>query len=543
MKDKITALYCRLSNDDDLQGESNSITNQKAMLLDFAKRNGFYNTEFYVDDGWSGTNFDRPDFQRLVRDMENGKIGTVITKDLSRLGRDYLMTGQYIEMIFPDHDVRYIAINDNVDTQKSENDMMVFRNVFNDFYARDTSKKIKAVFKAKGMSGKPLSPIAPYGYKKSEHDKDQWVIDEETAPVVKKIFRLCIEGYGPMKIANILTDEKILRPTAYNELRSTGQITCEKPYRWNCKSVVGILERQEYLGKIVNFKTRQKSYKCHKTLTNPVEDRMIFENTHEPIISQQDFDVVQEIRKNRRRKQKTNQINPFSGIVYCADCGKLMYICRHSKEGKSTEHFKCGSYSYDSKVCSAHYIRTVVLEQVVLAEMNSILDTVTKNEEEFVKTTIDSRNTEYLSEVKSAKKLLTKSEKRITELDRLFTRLYEDNVSGKISDSRFEVMSKNYENEQEQLKVKVAELTKFIEDKEQKCSDIHDFIELVKKIKHIDELTPKNLREMIEKIIVHEPDKSSGHRTQEIEIIFRFNVVKSRIVLDGRDFDRRKKAA
>lgn len=542
MKDKITALYCRLSNDDDLQGESNSITNQKNMLLDFARRKGFGNTRFYIDDGWSGTNFNRPDFSRMVKDMENGKIGTIITKDLSRLGRDYLMTGQYIEVIFPDHDVRYIAINDNVDTQKSENEMMIFRNVVNDFYARDTSKKIKAVFKAKGMAGRPLSPIAPYGYKKSEQDKDQWVINEETAPVVRKIFRLCIEGYGPTRIANILTEERILRPTAYNELRSTGQITCEKPYRWNCKTVVGILERQEYLGKVVNFKTRQKSYKCHKTLTNPKDEWAVFENTHAPLISQHDFELVQEIRKNRRRKQKTNEINPFSGIVRCADCGQLMYICRHSKEGKSTEHLKCGSYTYDKNECSAHYIRTVVLEQVVLSEMNKIFDQVSVDEAEFVKTAIESKTAEHMSEVRSAKKLLSKSEKRMTELDRLFTRLYEDNVSGKISDARFEVMSENYENEQEQLRTKVAELTKFIEDKEQKCSDIRDFIELAKKIKHVEKLTPENLRETVECILVHKPDKSSGHRRQEIEIIFRFNVVKTRLVLDSREYDRRRKA-
>ena len=543
MTDKITALYCRLSNDDDLQGESNSITNQKAILLKYAQDNGFRNMQFYIDDGYSGTNFDRPDFQRMIADMENGRIGIIITKDLSRLGREYLKTGEYIEMIFPDYDVRYIAINDNVDTLKSENEFMAFKNIFNDWFARDTSKKIKAVFKAKGMSGKPLSTTPPYGYKKSEQDKNAWEPDEETAPIVRKIFQLCIEGYGPTQIAKKLSADKILKPTAYNEFKANGKVICDKPYRWAQKTVVGILEKYEYLGHTVNFKTHKKSYKCKKTVNNPKEEWVIFENTHEPIISKQDFELVQELRKNKRRIQRSNEVNSFSGVVYCADCGKPMYLCRARTLSDKQEHLKCSTYASDQTECTAHFIRTCILKEIVLSEMNKVLDRINKDEDSFVQTTMESKAADHLKEVKQAKKMLGRSEKRIAELDKLFTRLYEDNVSGKISDERFEMMSKNYEDEQKQLKAKVGELTAFIEDKEQKASDITAFIELAKRIKHVDKLTPDIMHELVEFITVHAPDKSSGHRRQEIEIVFRFKVVRTSLVLDRRDYDKRKKAA
>ena len=327
--DKITALYCRLSNDDDLQGEINSITNQKAILKKYADDNGLGNTQFYVDDGFSGTNFNRPDFMRMMEDVKSGKISTIITKDLSRFGRDYLMTGQYIEMVLPDYDVRYIAINDNVDTLRSENEMMVFKNVFNDWYARDCSKKIKAVFKAKGQSGKPLTTIPPYGYKKSEKDKNVWEIDEEAAEVVRRIFQLCSDGYGPQQIAKKLTADKILIPTAYSNMKGYANVKVPKDTTFWCDStVVRILERMEYVGHTVNFKTRKKSYKNKKQVKNPKSEWQIFENTHPAIISQHDFDLVQELRKNKRRIQKCEEVNPFSGIVYCADCGKKMYLCR-----------------------------------------------------------------------------------------------------------------------------------------------------------------------------------------------------------------------
>ncbi len=356
MADLITALYCRLSSDDDLQGESNSITNQKAILEKYAGEHGFANIKYYVDDGFSGTNFNRPGFREMIDDVETGKIGIVITKDLSRLGRNYLLTGQYIEMIFPEYNVRYIAINDGVDTIRSENEMMILKNVFNDWYACDTSKKVRSVMQAKGKSGKPLASNTPYGYKKSADDKNKWIIDEETAPIVQRIFRLCIEGLGPSKIAGILSNEGVLIPTAYIQSKKAGKRKFKYPTRWGSETVVGILERQEYLGCTVNFKTHVKSYSSKKRVDNPKDDWLIIPNTHEPIVSQHDFDIVQEIRRNRRRPQKHGEINLFSGLVFCADCGSPMYLCRSVSLSESQEHLKCSANSKDKNECSPHYI-------------------------------------------------------------------------------------------------------------------------------------------------------------------------------------------
>jgi len=543
MTDKITALYCRLSQDDMLQGESNSITNQKAILKKYAEDNGFSNTVYYVDDGVSGTTFERDGFKAMMADVEAGKVSTVITKDLSRLGRDYLKTGEYIEIIFPDYDVRYIAINDGVDTLKSENELMAFKNIFNDWYARDTSKKIRAVFKAKGQSGKPLSyPI--YGYKRSETDKNLWVIDDETAEVVRKIFRLCIDGYGPAQIARILTEEGIPTPTAYalSQGRDNGHKNV-KLDRWGSETISGILEKPEYCGHTVNFRTHVKSYKNKKRVNNPKEDWLIFENTHEPIITQQEFDLVQELRKNKRRPTKHEEVNPFSGMVYCADCGKKMYLCRATSLTADQEHLKCSTYSLDKDACSAHFIRTIVMKEIVLSELNKLLVNVRENEEKFVQAAMNNSVQNQSSELSKAKKALKQSEKRIAELDRLFTRLYEDNVSGKISDERFEMMSAGYEDEQKKLKATASKLTAYIDTAKQKSTDVNDFIKVVQKYEHITELSPEIMHELIEKIIVHAPDKSSGHRTQEIEIYYRFNVAVATAVADSMKYDKKRKAA
>ncbi len=541
--DKITALYCRLSNDDDLQGESNSITNQKAILKKYADENGLGNTQFYVDDGFSGTNFNRPDFMRMIEDVKLDKIGTIITKDLSRFGRDYLMTGQYIEMMLPDYDVRYIAINDNVDTLRSENEMMVFKNVFNDWYARDCSKKIKAVFKAKGQSGKPLTSMIPYGYKKSETDKNVWEIDDEVAEVVRRIFQLCIDGYGPTQIAKILTEEKVLTPTAYTELKKSGNITCAKPYRWSHRTIGALLEKLQYIGHTVNFRTKTKSYKSKKRIINSKTDWQIFENTHEAIISKEDFDLVQELRKNKRKLQHQEEVNPFSGMVYCADCGKKMYLCRSRSLNADQEHLKCATYSADKNDCSAHFIRTVVLEQLVLNSINKVTTAVRENESDFVEAAMQNSKEQQSAELKAAKKKLAQSEKRIAELDKLFTRLYEDNVSGKISDERFKTMSESYEKEQRELRLIVSELSVFVEEREQKATDTAQFIAVVRKYSEIKKLTPEIMHEFIEKIVVHAPDKSSGHRTQRIDIYFRFNVLAATVTADSMVYDKKRKAA
>ena len=543
MTDKITALYCRLSQDDMLQGESNSITNQKAILKKYAEDNGFSNPVFYVDDGVSGTTWEREGFKAMLADIEEGKVGTVITKDLSRLGRDYLKTGEYIEIIFPDHDVRYIAINDGVDTLKSENELMAFKNIFNDWYARDTSKKIRAVFKAKGQSGKHLSnPI--YGYKHSETDKNLWVIDDEAAEVVRKIFHLCIDGYGPTQIARILTEQGIPTPTAYalSQGRDNGHKNA-KLHRWGNETIAHILEKAEYCGHTVNFRTHVKSYKNKKRVDNPKEDWLIFENTNEAIITQQEFDLVQELRKNKRRPTKHEEVNPFSGICYCADCGKKLYLCRATTMTADQEHLKCGTYAKDKNGCTIHFVRTIVLKEIILGELNKMVAFVKDNEDEFVQMAMDNSVQKQSSELSKSRKKLKESEKRIAELDRLFTRLYEDNVSGKISDERFSIMSAGYEDEQKKLRATVAELTDFIETAEQKSADVTAFISVVQKYERITELTPEIMHELIEKIVVHAPDKSSGHRTQQIDIYYRFDVAVSTAVADSMKYDKKRKVA
>ena len=532
MTDKITALYCRLSQDDMLDGESNSITNQKAILQKFAEDNGFRNTAYYVDDGVSGTTWEREGFKAMLADIEAGKVGTVITKDLSRLGRDYLKTGELIEIVFPEYDVRYIAVNDGVDTFKSENEMMAFKNIFNDWYARDCSKKIRAVFKAKGQAGKHLCPPI-YGYKKSDTDKNLWVIDDAAADVVRKIFKLCIDGYGPVQIARILTEQGIPTPTAYalSQGRDNGRHNA-KLYRWGATTVSKILEKPEYCGHTVNFRTRMKSYKVHKIIYNPQEEWLIFENTHEPIISQQEFDLVQELRKNKRRPQRSEVVNPFAGMVYCADCGEKMYLSRRKNERPEQEHMRCSTYAKDGDKCTVHYIRTCVLNEIVLGELNKLLASVRENEDEFVQTAMSNSVQRKSSELTKAKKTLKQAQKRIAELDRLFTRLYEDNVSGKISDERFAMMSAGYEDEENRLKATAQELTAYIDTAEQKSSDVTAFLKVVHKYEHFEKLTPEIMHELIDKIIVHEADKSSGKRFQQIDIIYRFDVATSSVEVE-----------
>ncbi len=543
MKDKITALYCRLSNDDMLDGESNSITNQKAILLKYAQDNHFPNPQFYIDDGFSGTNFQRPDFMRMVKDMEDRKIGIVITKDLSRLGRDYLKTGEYIELIFPDFDVRYIAINDNVDTAKNENEMMVFKNIFNDWYARDTSRKVKAVIQAKGQAGKHLS-YPPYGYRQSEDDKSKWVIDEEAAVVVRRIFQMYIEGKSVYKIANTLSSENILIPSAYAKQNGLPfNRSVQDPVRWHKSTIRHILQRPEYAGHTANFKTHIKSYKSKKMVRNPSEEWLIFKNTHEPIVSQHDFDLVQELHKKRPKAQKCDEINLFSGIVYCSDCGKKLHINRGKGIAKEHEHLKCSTYSYDIERCTAHYIRTAVLNEIVLNEIQKVCDKIQMNEAQFVKEAQLNSEKHKNSDINRAKKTITQSEKRIAELDVLFERLYEDNVLGKISDERFAVMSEKYESEQKMLKNTVSELAEFVESAEQKSSDVLKFIRIVRKYTDIEELTPEIMHELIDKIVVYAPDKSSGHRCQRIDIIFRFKVVTATAIADSMVYDKKRKAA
>lgn len=519
----ITALYCRLSQDDGNVGDSDSIVNQKKILAEYAERNGYTPYQFYIDDGFSGTNFERPQFKQMIEDAQKGIVKRIICKDLSRFGRDYIKVGLYTEFIFPDKDIHFIAVNDDVDSNvQKDNDLAPFKNLFNEWYARDTSKKIKAVKKAKGLAGEHMSCVAPYGYRKNPDNPKEWLIDEESAEVVREIFRLCVDGYGPRRIANILTERKILIPSAYAlEKGYTVRNNIPKnPFQWSSTVVVDILERMDYLGHTVNFKTHRKSYKQKKKIENDKSEWKIFENTHEPIIDKSTFDIVQKIRENRKRPTKMGEMPMFSGILYCADCGKKLSFHRRANEPDSKHNFVCSNYRSNTHNCSMHYIRNVVVEQLVLENLREVVSYVKAYEDEFVQMVMDADIKQKNKELAKKKRLLSDKEKRYVQLDGLFQRVYEDNVSGRLSDERFMKLSQGYETEQKELQAEMESLRMELSQEEKQSVNMKSFLSTVKKYTEIPELTPEIVHEFIDRIIVHEADKSSGKRIQKIEIIY-----------------------
>lgn len=521
--DKITALYCRLSRDDELQGDSNSIVNQKNILSKYAKDNGFKNIQYIVDDGYSGTNFNRPGWNDLIALVEENKVGTIIVKDMSRLGRDYLKVGFYTEVMFVEKNIRFIAINNGIDSANQTNsDFTPFLNIINEWYAKDTSKKIKAVMKAKGESGKTLTTIPPFGYMKSPDDKTKWIVDEPAAEIVRKIFNLCMNGYGPSQIAKRLREEKVLTPAAYWQSigRTTNLPTPENPYRWVADTISTMLEKKEYLGHTVNFKTYKQSYKSKKKLHNPEEKQLIFENTHEAIVDVDTWERVQELRKNKRRPTRTGKTNMFSGIAYCADCGQKLYYCTSKYFESRQDHFVCSTSRKGKKECSTHFIRATILEQGVLAHLKYVIGTVASYENQFRKVLGAKQKAEVKKELSAKKKLLSKSESRIQELDLLFQRIYEDNVSKKISDERFEMLSENYEKEQAELKQIIEKLSTEISETEEQSDNVERFISKVHKYFDLQELTPSVLNDMVKRVYVHAPQTVDGKRTQEIDIVY-----------------------
>ena len=525
--DKITALYCRLSQEDALDGESNSISNQKRILSAYAKEHHFLNPVFFVDDGYSGTDFDRPGFQEMLDEIEADHVAVVLTKDLSRLGRNSTMTGMFINITFAKHNVHYIAINDNFDTQNQnsvDNDFAGIRMWFNEFYARDTSRKIRAVNKAKGERGERLTVNAPYGYRKNPESKKEWIVDEEAARVVRHIFDLCMEGRGPMQIAKQLKEEQILNPTAYKRKEGikTPNPESADPYHWNTNTVVHILERQEYTGCTVNFKTYSNSIWDKKQRENPEENRAVFFNTHPAIIGLEVFDKVQKIRQQRHRRTKTGKSHMFSGLVFCADCKAKMRYCTTSYFEERQDHFVCANYRSNTGTCSAHFIRAVVLEQLVWKHMQMVIDYVIRYED-FFRAKMEQRLRVESSEILRVKrKQLDKAEKRILELDKLFVRIYEDNVAGKLSDERFAVMSSNYEEEQQSLKTDAETLRQEIEVQEQQNQNLELFIQKVHQYADLYELTAYAAHDLIKAIYIGAPDKSSGKRRQSINICYDF---------------------
>ncbi|MDS1029946.1 recombinase family protein [Bacillota bacterium LX-D] len=522
--DKITALYCRLSRDDELQGDSNSIKNQKTILQKYADDNGFTNTEFFVDDGYSGTNFDRPDWQRLISQVEEGRIGTIIVKDMSRLGRDYLKVGYYTEVLFPGSDIRFIAINNNVDSaNQQDSDFTPFLNIINEWYAKDTSKKIRAVFKSKGQSGKPLCTNPPYGYIKDPEDKTRWIVDEEAAKVVREAFHLCMQGYGPSQIAKELTRRKIMNPTAHarkNGINIPDNRGHDDDYVWRGSTIVHMLSRQEYLGHTVNFKTYRKSYKQKKQMKNDPSEWMIFKNTHEAIIEESVFEVVQRIRDGRRRLTPMGEMPLLSGMMFCADCGNKMYQVRGRGWEHEKEYFVCATYRKVKGGCSSHQIRNAVVEELLLDGIRRVTAFARDCEDEFVEMVTKKTRSELDKSMRDSKRELEQAQARIAKLDEIIQRLYEDNIEGKISDERFTKMAANYEAEQQTLEKRVTEL-KFImtEDKESTLNVDH-FLSLVRKYTDIKELTAEIIREFVKKIYVYKAERIDGRRVQRIKIVW-----------------------
>ncbi len=522
---EITALYERLSHDDELQGESNSISNQKQLLEDYAKRNGLGNVRHFTDDGISGTRFDRPGFQAMLEQIEAGKIKTVCIKDMSRLGRDYLQVGIYMETMRK-KGVRLIAINDGVDSFSGEDDFTPFRNIMNEWYARDTSKKIKSTFQAKGNAGKHVASSPPYGYMKSPEDKEKWIVDEEASVIVRRIFRMTMEGYGPYQIAQKLSEEKIPIPGYYQAQRGLGLHQNRKfkdPYHWGSSTVCHILAKQEYLGHTVNFKTR-KHFKDKKSHYVSQDQWLIFENTHEPIIDQETFDNVQRIRGQvRRYPDGWGEAHPLTGLMYCADCGGKMYVHRVNN-GKRIPQYTCANYSKVpvGKLCKTqHRINADHVMELVADMIRAVIEYANIDREAFAKEIQAELEKKQTIDYSSQKKRALECEKRIGELEILIAKIYEDNALGKLSDRRYETLSRQYEQEQEQLIQENEEYKKAYMKYQKEKNSAKRFLSIVERYEKFEELSTVMLNEFIEKIVVHERDqKGRVDSTQKVDIYF-----------------------
>ena len=524
--EKITPLYERLSRDDELQGESNSISNQKHMLEDFARRNGLPNPTHFTDDGISGTRFDRPGFLAMMEEVEAGRVEAIVIKDMSRLGRDYLKVGQVMEVL-RQRGVRLIAINDGVDSLKGDDDFTPFRNIMNEFYARDTSRKIRSVFKSKGMSGKHLTGTVIYGYLWDEK-REHWLVDEEAAEVVRRIFSLTLEGYGPYQIACKLSTDRIEIPVVHLARFNEGvnrSKPVKDPYGWGSSTIVNILKKREYLGHTINFKTR-KHFKDKKSHYVSEDEWTIFENTHEAIIDQQTFDLAQKIRSNvRRYPNGWGEAAPLTGLLYCADCGGKMYVHR-TNNGKRISQYTCSQYTKVpvGTLCKTqHRINEDVVLSLVSEMLKAIAEYAKHDRAEFVRVVQEAQSSQQTAEVRKQRTRLAAAKQRVSELEVLLCKIYEDNILGKLSDSRYATLDAQYEKEQSELTAEISALEKAVRSYEKHEKDADRFIALIDKYENFDKLTIAMLNEFIEKILVHERDrKGSTQTTQEVEIYFNF---------------------
>ena len=524
--EKITPLYERLSRDDELQGESNSISNQKQMLEDFARRNGLPNPTHFTDDGISGTRFDRPGFLAMMEEVEAGRVEAIVIKDMSRLGRDYLKVGQVMEVL-RQRGVRLIAINDGVDSLKGDDDFTPFRNIMNEFYARDTSRKIRSVFKAKGMSGKHLTGTVIYGYLWDEK-REHWLVDEEAAEVVRRIFSLTLEGYGPYQIACKLSADRIEIPVVHLARFNEGvnrSKPVKDPYGWGSSTIVNILKKREYLGHTINFKTR-KHFKDKKSHYVSEDEWTIFENTHEAIIDQQTFDLVQKIRSNvRRYPNGWGEAAPLTGLLYCADCGGKMYVHR-TNNGKRISQYTCSNYTKVpcGTLCpTQHRINESAVLTLVSDTLRAIAEYSRNDRTEFIHTVQETQVAQQSADISKKRRRLAAAQKRAGELEKLICKIYEDNALGKLPDARYRALDAQYAKEQDALEIEIAELEKAVTGYEQSQKSAEKFIALIDKYENFDTLTNTMLNEFVEKILVHErARKGSQDTTQEIEIYFNF---------------------
>lgn len=525
----MTALYERLSRDDELNGESNSISNQKKLLEQYAKEHGFTNLVHFTDDGISGTRFDRPGFLAMMKEVESGKVGTILIKDMSRMGRDYLKVGQYMELL-RQKNVRLIAVNENVDSFREDDDFTPFRNIMNEWYARDTSKKIKSTFKAKGKSGKHVASTTPYGYLKDKDDPNVWIVDEEAAVVVRRIFHMTMDGYGPYQIAKALKEDKVEIPAVHMAKKDAGLWKgrveeIKDPYGWGSSTVAGILKKREYLGHTVNFKTR-KHFKDKKSHYVSEDNWTVFENTQEAIIDQETFDNVQRIRSNvRRYPDGWGEAHPLTGLMYCADCGSKMYVHRVNN-GKRVPQYTCSAYSKVpvGTLCQTqHRINADVVMELIKELLKAVAEYSQLNHEEFLETVKKAQTSQQSSEITRLKNRLAEAKKRVQELEKLICRIYEDNILGKLPDERYAILDGQYSKEQKDLSAEIADMETELSGYEEGRRSAEKFIALVDKYQNFEELTTYMLNEFVEKIVVHERDrKGSIETTQEVEIYFNF---------------------
>lgn len=521
---KITALYCRLSQDDGRDGESNSISNQKAILSQYAKENGYLHPEFFVDDGISGTTFDRPGFRRMQQMAENGEIGTIIVKDLSRFGRETIEMGRLTQVVYPSLGITFIAIQGNVNTITGTGlEMMPFYNIFNEWYAEQTSKKIKAVWKSKAENGERVSAAVPFGYMKSSDNPKQWIVDEPAAKIVRYIFEMCLAGLGPMKIARRLEDEQIMCPTEhyYRKGIKASNPRPQNPYIWDQTTVRHILENRQYTGCTVNFKSTFVSFKVKKKVHIPEEEWQIIPNTQEAIIDDDTFERVQELRKHRRRNTATGKTSMFSGLLYCADCGSKLYYCASKSIKDGQEFYRCSQYKENRGSCTIHFIRDSVLKQLVLDTIRKVAKYVQEFEPVFLYLFAEQNTLGREVNIRNMKQNIENSKRRIKELDMLIERIYEDNVLGKISDERFCRMSANYEKEQKELLAAVEHDEQAVRKAEQEKIDLKVFLEAIRECTDLKKLTPTIVNTLIKRIEVHNSEKGEdGLKHVPVDISF-----------------------